>query len=546
MNNYHKSRSIIVFCFFCILYAILALNLFIIQIHHHAFYEQLGQKQYTTGITIPPPRAPIYDRSGVLPLAMNRESLSAFVLPKKIGSPEALESFLKRYFPQALERLHVSRDHYFMYIARKLSHEQLQLIQENALADIQLLNEPNRFYPIPCAGHILGMTDVDNKGLFGLELLFDEQLAGTPTSYSLEKDARSGHFYFKKQTMKEGKDGTPLCTTLDGTLQFLAYEELKTTIEQFHAKEGSVIVMDPTTGEIIAMATFPDFDPNKTKDVCIENTKNRIITEEFELGSVIKPFGVLAALEEGVVTVDELIDCQNTITAYIDKRRVNTVPSSVAGIIPFSEVIEKSNNIGMAKVVHRLSTKLYDHYVRIGFGKKTGIQFPGERAGFVNHPHNWSKQSLLSLSYGYEITATLLQLACAFCMIANDGYVITPTLLKGNLHTRSSQPLYSAKTIATLKKILEDTVLQGTAKKAHVKGYKVMSKTGTANLLVNGQYDRTRNIYTCAGIVQKGSYQRVIVTFVKECPQKNMYASSVAAPLFERVAEKTLIHDKIM
>ncbi|HSW73865.1 MAG TPA: penicillin-binding protein 2 [Candidatus Limnocylindria bacterium] len=546
MNNHYKLRSTLVFLGFCGLYLVVAINLYIIQIAHHTFYEQLGQKQYNSGVTILPPRACIYDRSGTLPLAMNRESLSAFLLPKTISSPDSLKPFLQQHFPQAYERLEHAKGTYFMYIARKLTDAQLELIQTNALPDIQLLNEPNRFYPVPSAGHVLGITDIDNKGLFGLELFYNEQLAGTPSSYSLEKDARSGHFYFKKQTMVEGKEGTPLCLTLDGTLQFLAYEELKATMEKFKAKEGSVIVMNPATGEIIVMVTFPDFDPNNTKNIIMEYTKNRIVTEEFELGSAIKPFGALASLAEKVTTADELIDCQNTITAYVDGRRVNTVKSSVAGVITFSEVIEKSNNIGIVKVIRRLGTKLYDHYTRIGFGKKTGIEFLGERSGFVNHPHNWSKQSFVSLSIGYEMSATLLQLACAFCMIANDGYSIIPTLIKGTPPRRSPEPLYDAATMATLKQILEKTVQQGTAKKAQIKGYKVMCKTGTANLLVNGQYDSTRNIYTSAGIVEKGNYQRVIVTFIKECPQKDMYASSVSAPLFERVAEKTLIHDKIM
>ncbi len=318
-------------------------------------------------------------------------------------------------------------------------------------------------------------------------------------------------------------------------------------MEQFHAQEGAVIVMNPKNGEIIAMTCMPDFDPNNTKQIPLNHTKNRSITEEYELGSVIKVFAAMAALEEGVVTLDELIDCENVKTAYVDGRKINTVPSSVAGIIPFSEVIEKSNNIGIAKVVKRLGTSLYDHYIRIGFGKKTGIEFPGERAGFVNPPSSWSKQSLISLSYGYEITATLLQLACALCMIANNGYPIKPTLCITQKSTpQQGKPLYSSKTIATIQQILENTVLQGTAKKAHIKGYRIMSKTGTANLLINGEYSPTHNIYTCAGIVEKGSYQRVIVTFIKEVPQKNMYASTITAPLFERVAEKTLIHDKIL
>lgn len=505
----------------------------------------LGEKQYAVRVTINPPRAPIYDRFGKY-LAINKESMAAFILPNNLESPATLQPFLKKYFPQAVNRLQRSKNSHFMYVARKLSQDQIDLITKRNEPDIKFLAEPSRFYPIASAGPIIGITDIDNHGIAGLEMLFNKQLSGKPITYFLERDARSGHFYFQRQTMIEGKQADSLSLTIDSDLQFLAYEALKKTISEFQAQEGSVIIMNPQTGEIITMVTYPDFDPNNTKNIALSNTKNRIITEEYELGSVIKIFTALAALEEGVVTPDELIDCENVKTTYFEGRKINTVSASVAGIIPFSEVIEKSNNIGIAKVAKRVGPKLYDHYRRVGFGTKTGIEFPGERSGFVNPPQRWSKQSLISLSYGYEITATLLQLAKGFCIIARNGYDLQPTLLMPPKKQSDSKRLYSQETINAVKQILENTVNQGTAKKARIKGYTIMSKTGTANLLVNGEYSPTKNLYTCAGIVEKDGYQRVIVTFVKEASKKNLYASIVAAPLFEHVAEKMLIRDKIL
>ncbi len=547
MTHPYKIRSIIIFFIFCFLYFIIIANLIRIQLLQRNFFVQLGEKQYNVTATILPPRAPIYDRNGNL-LAMNKDSIAAFVFPKKIQDMNSLKRFLATHFPAALERLKHAEHTYFMYVARRLTPEQIQRIQsDKEAADIHLLNEPSRYYPVHSMGIVTGVTDVDNKGLFGLELLCNEQLAGKPTTFSLEKDARSGLFYFKRRTTVEGKEGVPLRLTIDGNLQFLAYQELKKTVDTYQAQEGSVIIMNPRSGEVYAMVSIPDIDPNNTRALNLDYTKNRIITQEYELGSVIKIFAALAALEEKVVTIDELIDCENVKTTYVDGRRVNTVPSSVAGIIPFYEVIAKSNNIGITKVIKRIGNKLYDHYIRMGFGTKTGIEFPGERSGFVNPPSNWSKQSLLSLSYGYEITETVLQLARGFCIIANNGYPVRPTLiLPAPEQPKIGKPLYCPQTITDIRTILEHTVLQGSAKKAQISGYTIMSKTGTSNLLINGQYDPTRNTYTCAGIVEKGTYQRVIVVFIKEANQKNLYASMVAAPLFERVAEKTLIHDKIL
>jgi cell division protein FtsI/penicillin-binding protein 2 len=542
MNQLSKSRSSILFLFFGCAYGIVLANLIYLQLIQHSFFTQLGQKQYHVNITSYPPRGLILDRNGKF-LAINKDSLAAFILPKQLDNKKQLESFLAKHFPAARERLKTHSQAHFLYVQRRLTPEQIQLIEKSNVTDIKFLNEPNRYYPASAAASLIGLTDIDNHGLFGLELQFDKELAGTASTVSLEKDARSGHFYFNKQTTNSGQSSKPLITTIDSDLQFLAQDALQQTVDKYNAKEGAALIINPQTGEILAMTNTPTFDPNNFNESDLARTKNTCITETYELGSVFKICSALAAIDEKVVTPDELIDCKNTKSTYIDGRKINTVIAS--GIIPFEEVIAQSNNIGIAQVAQRLGPKLYDHYIKLGFGKKSGIPFPGENKGFVNHPKNWSKQSIISLSYGYEVSANLLQLGRVFSIIANGGYWIDPQLIKESVQGKK-QKIYSDDTIATIQNFLEKTTASGTAKKAHIKGYRIMCKTGTANLLENGHYNNDRNIFTCAGIVEKDAYQRVIVVFIKEVAQKDLYASGVAAPLFEQIAEKVLIKDRVI
>lgn len=544
MKQRYKFRIVSIFLAFLLLYTAIIINLSRIQIWHHEFFTNLGDKQYSMTITKSPPRAPIYDRTKTRFLALNKDSISAFIVPNNLKDADGVKRFLKKHFPDAAERLAHAHDSKFMYVKRKLTDDLIDLITKSNLPDIQLLHEPTRFYPLEAGAQIIGITDIDNHGLAGIELQFNKQLAGTPTTLTLEKDARSGRFYFKKETTVSGTAGTPISLSIDSDLQFLVQEELQKTIDAFSAREGSVIVMNPLNGEIVAMVSYPTFDPNGRDTINPEYMKSKCITEAYELGSVIKVFAALAAIDEKVVTLDEKIDCKNTNTTYIDGRKINTPFKD--GVISFAEVIAFSNNIGTAIVAKRVGTKLYDHYRKIGFGDKTNIEFPGEQKGFVNPPKKWSKQSIISLSYGYEITATLLQLCCAFGLIANNGHAIKPTLLLDAGHTPSENALYSPESMRDIRYILEQTTLIGSTKRAAVKGYTILSKTGTANILVNGQYRPEKNIYTCAGIIEKNGYKRVVVTFIKEASKPNLFAATVAAPLFERVAQKVLIHDAII
>lgn len=300
------------------------------------------------------------------------------------------------------------------------------------------------------------------------------------------------------------------------------------------------------------MASIPDIDPNSKEVHDLSLLKNRVVTETYELGSVMKTFLALAALEEKIYQPEDIIDCENKTIGYVNGMKFSTWKPH--GQITFSEVIEKSNNIGTAKIAQKVGTKLYDHYKRCGFGQLTGLNFPGQQRGHVTHPSTWSKASLNSLSFGYEIRATLLQLACAFSIFANGGYLPTPKLVVPNYCEMEHLPLYKPETIEKMRTILENTCNQGTAHAAVIPGVTVLGKTGTARLLdETGHYSPLKNIYTFSGIIEsspssgsKGEYKRVIVTFVKEAARHDLFASTVAAPLFERIAQKTLIHDKVI
>lgn len=543
MIHSFKFRSTLVFFFFTMLYAAVGINLYVIQIKQHDFYKKLADQQYHVTITQTPLRGPIFDRTGRNYLAMNKDYIAAFILPTQMKDKKRTFTFLKKHFPQTIARFKNYKHKHFMFIKRRLSPEEIELIKCENSPDIFLLSEPGRYYPLASASPLVGLTSIDNKGLLGIELLYNNSLAGQPTTYHLDKDARSGYYYFKKETTVQGDLGQPLYLTIDADLQFLVQEAVQQTVDKFHAKEAAVIIMNPQNGEIITMLSYPYFDPNNPQSTNQENFKNKIVVDAHELGSVMKVCAALAAFEEGVVTPDELIDCKDSLTTQIDGRTINTVQAH--GIIPFNDVIAFSNNIGIAIVAKRLNDSIYDHYKKLGFGTKTGIKFPGENSGFVNPPEHWSKQSIISLSYGYEVSMTLLQLACAFCTIAT-GHKVHPILVVNQCVPQETQQIYSDASLNTIKEILERTTLKGTARRAAIKGYRIMSKTGTANMLIDGKYDPNKNIYTCAGIVEKDDYQRVIVTFVKEAQQKNMYASTVAVPLFEAVAERMLIHDKII
>lgn len=539
MNKRNVVRIGFIFSLFFILFIIESFTLFYLQIYQHHFFIDLAQRQYTLKITSTPERGCIYDRHSTL-LASNKEGITAFIIPKRIEHKETLLPFLEIHFPSAFERYKNNPEGQFCYIKRGLSDKEEQLIKEAQLSDIQFIKEPQRMYHLPEALTLTGITNRENLGLFGLEWLYNKELTGTPSEYTLERDARSHYFSSTKKDISTGNDSQTIYTTIDAQLQRIAQEELTKKALECSAQEGALLIMNPETGEILAAATYPAFDKDNTTDFDMRTTKNNCFTQCYEFGSVCKAFTAVAALEEKVVTPDELIDCHNTKLAYFKKRKISTVIP--LGKATFEEVIQHSNNIGIAKVAYRLQERLYDYLKLLGLGQKTGLNFPGQQCGFVNPPDKWSAHSIISLSYGYEMSASLLQIMRAFCIFSNGGHLITPHIIKQESYPQGPE-IISQKTIDSMRTILQKTSQAGTGKYANIPGYTILNKTGTANFLVDGKYDPDKKIYCYAGLLEKGNYKRAIAGYLKDTSHKGSYSSTVIAPLCKTVMEKMVIQE---
>jgi cell division protein FtsI (penicillin-binding protein 3) len=509
-----------------------------VQIVHHDFFTNLGNQQYSVTISQPAKRGLITDRHGIV-LAMNSSMSSAFIMPNNLHHKNVLCSFLQEHLPESYRALQDRHDKKFMFIARHMDKTLEKKMREMKNKDIHFIQEPARTYLYHACAPIVGLVDIDNHGIAGLELALNQKLAGMPSTYHLQKDAHSTDSYFEKEQIVQGIDGHDMQVTIDSSLQFLLHKKLIKYAHAMYCNEGGVIVLDPETGDIITMATFMDATSS------VEKIRNCCIANAYEFGSICKLFVAAAALEEKLVTPDELIDCKNSKTTRLDGRTINTWKAH--GIISFKEVIAKSNNIGIALVAKRLDTALYEHYKALGFGKKLKIPLPGKHAGFVNHPAHWSKQSLISLSYGYELSVTLLHLATAMATFAHDGFKVYPRLLLAD-PVRIGKKLYSTETVEAVQQILQETTTNGTAHRANIKGYTILCKTGSAHMLVDGAYNKDKNIYSCVGIVQKDSYKRVVAVYVQKTGegQKHTFASTIAAPLFEKIARCILIHDRVI
>ena len=274
MKSIVKSRLSVIFFFFVSIYCLVLSYLFYLQVLRHSFFIDLAHQQYYFTSQTAPIRGIIYDRYGH-PLVLNKEGLAAFVIPKHVDESPQLVSFLNRYFPESVDRLRKNHSANFMYIKRRLTETEITLIEESEISDIKLLAEPSRFYPIESTAQIVGITNIDNVGQSGIEYICDEQLAGAPTTICLSKDARSGYYYFSKECTQRGKQGEKIHLTLDADLQFLMVEELKETVATFSAQEAAAIIIDPATGDILAMGSYPFCDPNDTRRIALESTKNQ-------------------------------------------------------------------------------------------------------------------------------------------------------------------------------------------------------------------------------------------------------------------------------
>jgi len=537
----------------CLLVALV--RAFFLQVVEGERYARLANGQHELLVEIRPMRGTICDRKGLV-LAQSAESPSAFVDPKLLEDPKKTARQLAAAFGlnrvEFLEKL--TPDRRFLWIKRGLSPEEVRRIEAMNIRGVVVINENARYYPAgDLASQLIGFTGIDAQGLEGLEYQFEALLREEPHLVAGRRDARRRMILTDLSEAKPRTRGARLTLTIDGTIQYLTERALSSAVERSRASHGIAIVQDPGTGEILAMAVKPSFNPNRFLDYASGRWKNRAVADQFEPGSTLKVFLAATALEKGVVRPDEMIDCENGSYA-IGGHLIHDVHPH--GRLSIGEIIKVSSNIGAAKLGRRVGADtLCGSLIRFGFGTRSGIDLPSEAQG--SHARLTKKITefdLCSMAFGQGISVTALQLAAATSAIANGGVLMQPTIVRSIegpggevLMTKAPRALKQAVSDETARLVTDlmcrVTEEDGTGRLAALPGYSVAGKTGTAQKFDNaaGQYSTDRYVSSFIGFVPAGAPALSIVVVIDE-PKGTPYGGTIAAPLFREIAQSALLN----
>jgi cell division protein FtsI (penicillin-binding protein 3) len=545
-----RRRVIVIAVMFGLWATTIEARLFYFQVYQHEFLETEGQKQQQHLIEAPARRGDLLDRHGrVLAYSVDADTVNAE--PVKIEVPRDAIAKLCQALDgcSAQERqglqAQFERRRGFAYVRRRVSIEQARRVAALDITGVFLTKEPRRYYPNrELASHLLGYVGLDDKGLGGLEATYDATVRGRSGMLLVHSDLK-GHAF--SRVGDPPVPGASLELTIDANLQYLAERELKAGVEANRAAGGVAVIMDPRTGEVLAMANEPTFNPNVYARADEDHRRNRAVQDVYEPGSTFKMITATAGLEEKVVTPDTLIETGNGAL----RMGYRTVRDTHAhGTIPFSDVIALSSNIGSIRVGWRLGAERLGKYVaRFGFGKRLSPDFPGENAGLVWNPAEWTPNgALASVAMGYQIGVTPLQMAAAASAIANGGELVQPRVLRavieGNrrreIPRRVLGRVASADTMATLTTLLEAVVERGTAKVTKVEGYSIAGKTGTSAKLVGGRYSGSEYNASFVGFVPSRAPAMTILVWIDTPRAGSTYGGTVAGPVFQRIASEAL------
>ncbi len=506
-----------------------------LQVLDRDFLKQQGDARTVRVESVPAHRGMILDRYGE-PLALSTPVQTVWADPQTLSSETsnlpALAALLELPTEELQARLarHATRE--FMYLKRRLDPDVAEQVQGLGIPGVHLMREYRRYYPAgEVSAHVLGLTNIDDHGQEGVELAYNEWLQGLPGKKRVMRD-RLGRTIKDLESIKEPRAGNHLHLSLDYAIQYLAYRELKVAVQRNQAESGSVVVLDVHTGEVLAMANQPSFNPNSTIGGFQGNLRNRAVTDLFEPGSTIKPFSIAAALESGVFTPDAVID---TSPGRITLANYTIRDARDYGKLDMANLIEKSSNVGMIKLAQALPPeKILTTYQRLGLGMNTGSGFPGERIGNLpsrlpNHPVEQA-----ALSYGYGLSVTALQLAQAYTAIAAEGIMPSISLLRVDKPATRTQALDPGVARQVLM-MMEAAVAEGTGTRAQVPGYRVAGKTGTARKASGGGYAEDKYIASFVGIAPASAPRFVVIVVIND-PQADHYSGSrVAAPVAGQV-----------
>ncbi|HWQ37116.1 MAG TPA: penicillin-binding protein 2 [Burkholderiales bacterium] len=516
-------------------FMVLAARAFYLQGLNKDFLQEKGESRYSRVIEIAAHRGAIVDRNGE-PLAMSTPVESVWASPadaKLSAEQRAKLSKLLKLAPKELQRRLSSESRDFVYLKRHLPPDEAARIVSLGLPGIFLRREYRRYYPAAeVTAHLLGFTSVDDKGQEGIELAYQEWLAGKPGSRRVIKD-RLGRIVEDVENIAAPQQGKSLQLAVDSRIQYLAYRELKEAVAQHGARAGSVLVLDAKTGEVLALANWPSFNPNNRETLSAERTRNRAVVDLFEPGSTLKPFTAAAALEAGLVSARSVID---TAPGWMRIGNRTIRDPHPEGLLSVSQVIQKSSNVGSAKIALAMPPRdLWSLLTAVGFGAAPRSGFPGEVAGRLRAYQHWKPIEQATVSYGHGISVSLLQLARAYAVFATDGLLPQISFVRRETAV-TAQRVLSARTARAVRAMLESvTQPGGTALQAQVTGYRVAGKTGTAHKPLDGAYATDRYISSFVGIGPVSDPRLVIAVMIDEPAGRQYYGGEVAAPVFSRI-----------
>lgn len=507
---------------------------FYLQVLNNDFLKEKGESRYLRDLEISASRGSIADRHGDV-LAISTPMKSVWAMPADARLSQEQTKLLARLLEMDIKELSrkLASDKSFVFLKRQLPPDVAEQVAAQKLPGIGQDKEYRRFYPSgEMTAHIVGFTGIDDKGLEGVELAFQGQLLGHPGSRRVIKDRR-GQIVEDVGSIKLPQDGKDIRLALDSKIQYLAYSRLKQAVVDFKAKAGGVVVVDVNSGEILALANWPTYNPNNRERLSGAQLRNRAVTDTFEPGSTLKPFSVALALESGKVRFDTVINCAPGRMTIGNATISDAHPHDNLTV---AQVIQKSSNVGTVKIASALTPKqMWGMFEAVGFGQVSQLGFPGEVSGRLRPWKAWRPIEQATMSYGHGISVSLMQLARAYTVFAREGNVVPLSLTKVDSNPVEAVQVFSQQTVREMRAMLEMAVqAEGTAPKAQIPGYRVAGKTGTAYKLEGGQYVR-KYVASFVGFAPVSSPRLVVAIMIDEPGSGQHYGGDVAGPVFSKV-----------
>ncbi len=529
----------------------LVARLFTLQVLNGAEYEEIARRQYESRVPLQSDRGTIYDRNGAL-LATNIPALSFAVDPSAVEDPEMLaDAFADAFGGSVAEyrEMMADEDRSFVWIERKVVGESLAHLEGIEDHGLIRLTEPLRRFEFGSVGsQIIGCVNLDNVGLSGIELSYNDALIGEDGYMVMQRDARGFRRHDVDLPRLDPEHGDNLELTIDITVQSIVEDELARGVAVADASSGTAVALNPKTGEVLALASWPTFDPNNLAEADQNGVRPRGITDTYEPGSTMKAISAAAALEEGVVDLSEIIDGEGGEYELPDGTMIRD--DHPFDEVTFAQAFRHSSNVIFAKVARRLDPSAFYRYVRdFGFGMPTGLDLPGEVRGEVKSPEDFSEETQAFMSYGYQLSVTPVQLAAAYGVIANDGKLMKPFLLRRRFDRSGKtveeheptlvREVISGRTAKALRGVMRETVSRGTGRAARLVGVSVAGKTGTAQQLHEGSYQTDRYNASFVGFFPAEDPEVVLLVLLSD-PKNGYYGGQVAAPIFAAIARRVI------